>query len=52
MNNLKQKDHKEKKRVVCYTCNKKTLKSYNFTKQKWVTKFKCSCGSESFQWYN
>jgi len=46
------KDRKTTKRVVCYHCSKEAKKTYNITKQKWSRKFRCSCGSKSFQWYN
>jgi hypothetical protein len=42
----------EKKKCQCYICNKVTMRTYNFTLNKWSRKFKCKCGSESFRWYN
>ena len=42
----------EKKKCQCYNCNKVTMRTYNFTLNKWSRKFKCKCGSESFRWYN
>ena len=44
--------HTEVKKCECYICGKKSKRKYNFTLNKWSRKFKCSCGSESFRWYN
>jgi hypothetical protein len=42
----------EKKKCQCYSCGKTSLRTYNFTAQKWSREFKCSCGSTSFSWSN
>ena len=42
-----------KKNVKCLNCGNKTVKTYNITKRKWSSKFKCrKCGETSFQWFN
>jgi len=47
------KNHQtEKKRCQCYNCGKASLRTYNFTLQKWARAFRCKCGSESFRWFN
>ena len=43
----------EKKKCACYVCGAKSMRTYNFTLQKWARAFKCSkCYSESFRWSN
>jgi hypothetical protein len=44
--------HLEIKRCQCYMCGKNSKRKYNFTLNKWARKFKCSCGSQSFRWWN
>jgi hypothetical protein len=44
--------HTEVKKCQCYNCGKESKRKYNFTLNKWSTKFKCKCGSESFRYYN
>jgi len=47
------KDYLGNKKISCYNCGYESTKKYNFTKQKWVRKFKCPiCKSESFKYHN
>ena len=46
------KSYTEKKECRCYNCNKKSVRTYNFTLRKWARMFKCICGSQSFSWSN